>query len=156
MTPVETLRAAPFFAGFSEPHLALVAGCAREQHYAQGSWLLRQNQVIHHCHLLCSGRVVLEACDTRGVCVPMQTLEAGAMLGWSWLQPPYQSFFEARALTAVTTLALDCASLRAAMEADHDFGYAFLQRATRPLMSRLQACRLQLIDVYAHPAETRR
>lgn len=156
MNLAELLRIHPFFKGLDEAHFVQLEGLSRRLQFARNEYILRQNQAIADCHLICSGRVMLETCDTRGACLPVQTLEAGAVVGWSWLQPPYHSFFDARALEDVTTLALDAARLRLLMEADHDFGYEFLKRAVRPMMSRLQACRLQLADVYAHPAETRR
>lgn len=152
----ELLRVHPFFKGLDEAHFTLLDGCARKQQFAKNDYLLRQNQEIDSCHLICSGRVMLETCDTRGACMPVQTLEAGAVVGWSWLQPPYHSFFDARALEDVTTIALDAPRLRQLMESDHHFGYEFLKRAVRPMMGRLQACRLQLADVYAHPSEPRR
>jgi CRP-like cAMP-binding protein len=141
----------PFLADLESSYRPLIEGLAAPMQYPVGGRLLSQNSEVRHCHLLCEGRVILETCDTRAVCHSIQTLEAGAVIGWSWLQPPHQSFFDARALTPVTTIALDAAALRAAMEADHEFGYAILKRVVRPLMSRLQACRLQLVDVYAHP-----
>lgn len=151
MSAAELLRDVAFFKGLESAHLDVLERCASEQRYAAGRYLLRQNQEIDSCLILCQGRVVLETCDTRSRCTPIQTLEAGAVLGWSWLTPPYHSFFDARALEEVQALALACAPLRAAMEADHEFGYQFLKRAVRPLMSRLQSCRLQMADVYAHP-----
>jgi signal-transduction protein with cAMP-binding, CBS, and nucleotidyltransferase domain len=147
----EQLETHPFFAGLEPAHLDRLQRCASEAYFGKDDYLLRQNREMAACHLLSSGRVLLESCDTRGACVAVQTLEAGAVLGWSWLLPPYHSYFDARALGDVTTVALDCHCLRAAMEADHDFGYEFLKRALRPLIGRLQACRLQLVDVYAHP-----
>ena len=156
MNTADRLRAHPFTAEFDAAHLALLAQHARVQQFARDAFILRQNQEIHDFHLLCEGRVMLQTRDARNRCIPVQTLRAGSTLGWSWLQPPYHSAFDARVLDAATTVAIDAAALRAAIEADHEFGFQFLQRTLKPLMSRLHACRMQLADVYAHPLESSR
>jgi CRP-like cAMP-binding protein len=145
------LRATPFFAGLGDAHVQTLLGLATAAQFEPGDLLLRQHQTITHCHVLCEGTVRLDNCDMGGRCTPVQTLPPGSVLGWSWLVPPYHAYFDARALGPVTTVALDATRLRAAMEADHDFGYAVLQRALPVLLSRLQSCRLQMTDVYAHP-----
>ncbi|MDR3418467.1 MAG: Crp/Fnr family transcriptional regulator [Nevskia sp.] len=156
MTPLEQLAAHPFFAGFDPALLAVLEPCVHERQFGKNEVLMRQNQEIRECHFVLHGRIMLETCDTRGVCMPIQTLEGGAVAGLSWLVPPYHSFFDARVLEPVTTLAVDCQCLRLAMDNNHDFGYKFLKRAVRSVMNRLQASRLQLAEVYAHPTEPRR
>lgn len=151
MSLIDDLRSHPFLSGLGDAHLDLMIPCAREAHFAANQYLLHLNQVIDAFHLVIRGRVSLETCDTRGACIPVLTLEAGAAVGWSWLVPPYQSYFDARAIEPTTTLAFDCSCLRAAMDASPEFGYAFLKRALRPLLNRLQACRMQMSDVYSPP-----
>lgn len=46
------------------------------------------------------------------------------------------------------TIAFDAACLRAKCDDDHDLGYILIQRFARIMMQRLQATRLQLLDVY--------
>jgi hypothetical protein len=45
-------------------------------------------------------------------------------------------------------LGLDGQCLRAKCEADHDLGYALMQRFAQVVVQRLQATRLQLLDLY--------
>ena len=70
------------------------------------------------------------------------------LLGWSWLFPPYQWHFDARALELTRTTALDGQCLRIKCEEDHELGYRLGQRFAHVMMQRLQATRLQLLDVY--------
>ena len=46
----------------------------------------------------------------------------------------------------------DAACLRGKVEADHELGYQLMSRFAANLVDRLQATRLQLLDVYGHAA----
>jgi CRP/FNR family cyclic AMP-dependent transcriptional regulator len=48
----------------------------------------------------------------------------------------------------VRAIVLDGACLRRKCDVDHDLGYELTQRVAHILMQRLQATRLQLLDVY--------
>jgi CRP/FNR family transcriptional regulator, cyclic AMP receptor protein len=61
---------------------------------------------------------------------------------------PYQWHFGARALELTRAIAFDGACLRLKAEADHDLGYELLKRFSQTIIERLQATRLQLLDVY--------
>ena len=80
--------------------------------------------------------------------IVIQTLEAGEVLGWSWLVPPHRKQFDARALEVTVALKFDAACLRTKCEEDPKLGYELLKRFTQILGQRLQATRLQLLDVY--------
>ncbi len=142
------VRAHPFFEGLAEPFRDLVAGCASNMHFKAGAWLFREGAPADHIYLLREGRVALEmAAPGRGA-VTFQTLSAGEVVGVSWLIPPYRWSYDARALEAVRAIALDAACLRRKCDADHDFGYAMMLRFVPVLVQRLQATRLQILDVY--------
>jgi hypothetical protein len=64
------------------------------------------------------------------------------------LFPPYRWHFDGRALTVVRAIDFNGMCLRAKCDADHDLGYDLMQRFAQTMMSRLQATRLQLLDVY--------
>ena len=70
------------------------------------------------------------------------------MLGWSWLFPPYRWHLDARAIEAVRAVAFDGACLRQKSIDDHELGYELMRRFAEVIVSRLQATRMQLLDVY--------
>ncbi len=78
----------------------------------------------------------------------LQTVGAGDILGWSWLIPPYHWMFDAVALEPTRTIALDGRCLRGKCEADRVLGYELLKRFAHIMEQRLQATRLQLLDLY--------
>ncbi len=80
--------------------------------------------------------------------IVIETIEAGEVLGWSWLFPPYRWHFNARALEPIRAIMLDGVCLREKGEIDHDLGYELVKRMAHILIERLQSTRLQLLDVY--------
>jgi CRP-like cAMP-binding protein len=76
------------------------------------------------------------------------TLGAGDILGWSWLFPPYRWKFSARTMEETRALAADGKCLREKAERDHDLGYELLKRFAHVVEERLEATRLQLLNVY--------
>jgi CRP/FNR family cyclic AMP-dependent transcriptional regulator len=81
--------------------------------------------------------------------ITIETVVEGDVLGWSWLVPPYNWRFDARAMEMTRAVALDGVCLRNKCETDHDLGYELMKRFANIIDRRLQATRLQLLDIYA-------
>ena len=149
MEAVETLlRASRVFEALGPERLALVAGCASNVHFDQGAVLFREGDQADTFFLVRHGSVALEMfVPARGSAV-IETIEAGDVVGWSWLFPPYRWHFDARALTPVRATSFDGACLRAKCDADPALGYDLMSRFAQVLIERLQWTRLRLLDVY--------
>jgi CRP-like cAMP-binding protein len=149
---VETLEpllaAHPFFAGLDPAHLRLLVACATNVRIDAGAFLFRAGEEANQFWLVREGRVALEILAPGRSALVLQTVGAGEILGWSWLVPPYQWLFDARAVEMVRAIALDGRCLRGKCEADHDLGYELLKRFAHIMEERLQAARLQLLDLY--------
>ena len=78
----------------------------------------------------------------------IETIEAGEVVGWSWLFPPYRWHFDARALTPIRATAFDGACLRGKCDDDPALGYDLMSRFAQVMIERLQWTRLRLLDVY--------
>jgi CRP-like cAMP-binding protein len=78
----------------------------------------------------------------------IETIEAGEVIGWSWLFPPYRWHFDARALTQVRATSFDGACLRGKCDSDPALGYTLMSRFAQVLIERLQWTRLRLLDLY--------
>jgi CRP-like cAMP-binding protein len=138
----------PFFRSLPGPHLALLVGCAINVRFAAGEFLFRAGEEANRFFLVREGHVAIEIAPPGGTAHTLQTVGAGDVLGWSWLIPPYHWKFDARAIEPTRALALDGQCLRTKCEADHDLGYELLKRFAQVMEERLQATRLQLLDVY--------
>ena len=138
------------FADLAEEHLATIAGCATTAQFEEGAYLFREGDPADTFYVLRSGGVALEThVPGRGAALLM-TLHDEDVLGWSWLFAPYRWHFDARALQPVRALAFDGACLRQKSMDDHDLGYELMRRFAEVIVSRLQATRMQLLDVYHH------
>jgi CRP/FNR family transcriptional regulator, cyclic AMP receptor protein len=141
----------PFLGGFSKEALTVIAGCAANQRYDAGAYICREGEPADRFFLIRHGTVTLETnLPGRGP-MAFQTLGEGEILGVSWLVPPYRWDFDARAVGLVRAIAFDAACLRDKCEADHDLGYELMKRFVPELVRRMQAARLQGLDLYGQP-----
>jgi CRP/FNR family transcriptional regulator, cyclic AMP receptor protein len=142
----------PFFKDLDARYLGLIVGCASNVRFDAGRFLFREGEEADQFYLIRHGRVALEVfTPARGPLV-VQTCDEGEVLGWAWLLPPYHWHFDARAVELTRAIALDGKCLRTKCEEDHDLGYELLKRFAHIIEHRLQATRLQLLDVYGVPA----
>ena len=140
------------FAGLEQRHLDRIAGCGSNCGFAAGELIAREGEEADTFYVIRHGRVALEApSPTRGPLL-ITTLGDGAVVGWSWLFPPHRWSFDARAIADTRAIAFDGACLRGKCEEDHELGYVMMQRFAEIILDRLQATRLQLLDVYGNPA----
>jgi len=139
----------PFCTGLDLGAVATLAACATTAHFDAGQYVLAEGGEAHGFYLLLSGHVALEThAGARGR-IPIETIASGEVLGWSWLFPPYRWSFSGRAVEPVEAIVIDGECLRTACDADPRLGYELMQRFARVIVERLQATRLQLLDVYA-------
>jgi CRP-like cAMP-binding protein len=146
------IRDHPFFAGLDEEFRKLVCGCARNVRFEAGQFLFREGEPANEFFLLRHGRVALEITVPGRGAMTFQTLGEGEIVGVSWLIPPYRWTNDARALGLTRAIGMDATCLRRKCEADHDLGYEMMKRFVPVLVQRLQATRLQVLDVYGAPA----
>ena len=139
----------PFFQGLESRYMELLTGCASNVRYDAGAYILREGEPASHFYVIRQGKVALETFAAQRGQITIETIEAGEVLGWSWLFPPYQWHFSARTVEPTRAIALDGVCLRTKAEEDHDLGYELVKRVAHIMMQRLQATRLQLLDVYS-------
>jgi CRP/FNR family transcriptional regulator, cyclic AMP receptor protein len=140
----------PVFAGLDHPYLELIAGCGRNTGFQAGQYLFREGELADTFYLVRRGQVMLETFVPGRGAVIVQTVDEGDVVGWSWLFPPYRWHFEARALDTVRAVAFDGACLRRKCDEDHTLGYELFGRFSLVMLERLQAARVQLLDVYGN------
>jgi CRP/FNR family cyclic AMP-dependent transcriptional regulator len=142
------IQAQPFFAGFSESTMDLIVGCASNVKFPKGAYLMHDAEAANEFFLIREGRVEISVHGAQYGTVKVQTLDAGEMVGWSWLVPPYRSRFDAMAVEDTRALRFDGKCLRDKCETDPSTGYELLKRVSTTLAQRLEGSRFQLMDVY--------
>ena len=144
----QILKDVSLFNGLTQPELELIAGCGRNVQFREGELLFRDGEQANTFYVLRHGSVALETFVPARGSVVIETLEAGEVLGWSWLFAPYRWHFDARALTVVRATGFDGACLRDKCAADPALGYELMGRFAQVVIERLQWTRLRLLDVY--------
>lgn len=142
----------PFARDLDERYLNLLVGCAANVRFEAGEFLFREGNEANLFYLVRKGVVAVEVYAGAAGQINVTTIGEGEVLGWSWLFPPYRWKFDARAMESTRAIALDGKCLRTKCEADHDLGYELLKRFAYMVEQRLDATRLQLLDVYGSNA----
>ncbi len=138
----------PFFHDLSPEQTDLVAGCGSNTHFPAGTVIVKEGEPADYFYIIRQGKVTIEIDGQSRGTLYIQTIEAGEVLGWSWLIPPHHWKFTARATEETVATALDGKCLRKKCEEDPVLGYALLKKFATVLASRLEATRVQLLDVY--------
>jgi CRP/FNR family cyclic AMP-dependent transcriptional regulator len=138
----------PLFQGLPQPDLELIAGCAANARFEAGDFLFREGQPADTFYLLRYGKVSIEFFAPGRGAISLHTRGEGDVIGWSWLFPPHVWSHDARAHELVRGIAFDGACLRAKLEHDPRLGYELMKRFGHIVHQRLDATRLQLLDLY--------
>ncbi|MFH1329516.1 MAG: cyclic nucleotide-binding domain-containing protein [Actinomycetota bacterium] len=148
-SPAELLAVHPFVVGMEESQVRRMAECVTGvAHFAPDQVIFHAGGVAQVLYLIRSGDVALEVAAPGAGTRIVGTLHGGDALGWSWMFPPYRWAFDARALAPTEAVTIDGVKLRQCAAADHELGYQVVWRVAREMADRLQATRLQMLDVY--------
>ena len=147
----QVLAETPLLQGLTPAMLKAVAGKARQVQFAGGEMLFREGDEARQFFILTHGKVALEIYALERGPIAIQTLGEGDAVGWSWLVPPHRWRFGARAVSLTRAIALDAQELNNLCEEDVRLGYELTKRFAILIAQRLDATRLQLIDLYATP-----
>lgn len=141
------LAAHPFLSAFTSSQIKSLTALAAEANFNQGEIIFHENDPADCFYLILDGRVEVEALGPGHPC-PVQTLEAGDELGWSWAVPSSCRFFQARALSPVRTLQFESTGLLDLCQRDTALGYVFMKSMLDVVSSRLRAAQVQVVRTH--------
>ncbi len=128
--------------------LEVLAKHARLEQHDAGDRVLRTGNPADTFYVVSHGRVAIEVVSPRGGSVVIETLDPGEVLGVSWMLPPYRLTFDARCIDQCGLIAIDAQAVRDACDEDPVLGYALYKELLGVVRDRLQAARMQLLDLY--------
>ena len=139
-----------FMQGLPDELIRQMAGCVTGvEQWDADAVLFRAGGVADRCFLIRSGEVALEVHSPGAGSRIVQTVSRGEVLGWSWLFPPFRWEFDARVLTPLEAIVLVGDKMRTCVGEHREFGFEVMSRFAQVIVGRLQATRLQLLDLYA-------
>jgi len=145
---ISTLSGIEFLHDLPDEQLEQLAKVARISDFEAFETIFPEGAVADSVYLVVSGNVSLEICAPGVGCKRILTVGGGELLGWSGLMAGARLTATARALEPTRVVRFDSAQLLALCQHDLRFGFELMRRALAAVARRLNATRMQLLDVY--------
>ncbi len=153
-TAYDLLATQPFLAGLTPRQLDKLSYWSKRSVFHAGTRLFEEGGRADRFWLIKEGQVTIDThapAEGEGDRVVVETLGPGAVLGWSWLFPPYRWHFGATAVQTTLATELDGPGVRDLCQRDPELGYLLVTRFMAVVVDRLQATRLRVLDLYSRP-----
>ncbi|MEV8523892.1 cyclic nucleotide-binding domain-containing protein [Streptomyces sp. NPDC052000] len=122
---------------------------AREVSFAAGERVFNEGSKADRFWIIRTGTVDLDLHVPGRRAVVVETLDAGKMLGWSWLVPPHHWHLGAEASSPVRAYEFDAAAVRDLCAKDPALDHELCTYVSGVLARRLRSTRVRLLDLYA-------
>jgi CRP/FNR family cyclic AMP-dependent transcriptional regulator len=144
----QTLEGIQFLCDMAPEHLEKIADIASIHDFDKGDIVFREGDPAENMYLVVSGNVSLEVCAAGAGCKQIMTLGPGELVGWS--SHLGQSRYTARARTpqSARLVQINVPQLIETCDRDPGFGYDLMRRTALALAKRLNATRIQFMNVY--------
>jgi len=149
---IAELAAHAFAADLTAGQVERLAALAAKAEITAGQRLFEEGGQAVSLWLIRSGQIALDLRVPGRDRLIVETLGPGDELGLSWLMPAAQWQFGAIAQADTAVFRLSSAAVTNLCERDHELGYQLTRRLLTTAISRLQAARIRILDLYAVPA----
>lgn len=144
----EQLRQFRFLQEIEDEDLSRLAAIARLVEFPAGKVLYREGQSLSNIYLILSGSASIEICAAGIGCRRIMTVSAGDLLGISPAVGRARSTGTIRTLAPMKAIELNASQVLTLCEHNPRFGYEFMRQVAVTVSQRLNATRLQLLDVF--------
>jgi CRP/FNR family cyclic AMP-dependent transcriptional regulator len=146
----EAMRGIELFDGFDDEHLQQLAGISRLVEFHPLDTIFKEDEPAGDVYVIISGKVSLATCTPTVGCRKLMEIGDGELMGWSPMVGRIRLSDTARAITATSVVAINGSQLLALCGRHPELGFRFMHRAAVVLAQRLQATRLQLLEMSGH------
>lgn len=136
-----------FFRGIAQEHLQRVAAISRTVEFPAQHDIFREDEPAQDVFFVISGRVSLAVCTPHRGCRQLMEVGPGELIGWSPLVGRALLSDTAHTLSPTVAIAIDGQRILKLCAEDPQFGFDFMHRAAQTLALRLNATRLQLLEI---------
>lgn len=136
----------------NEADRTALAGLACTIDFDARETIFREGERHPFVYWLVEGQVSLEMASSGKSMRSLVTLAAGDLLGWSALLTGRRMTATAKTIQPTRLLRFETEALLELSEAHHEIGYRVMQDMAGQLAQRLLATRLQMLDLFQHPA----
>ncbi|HEY3857639.1 MAG TPA: Crp/Fnr family transcriptional regulator [Verrucomicrobiae bacterium] len=117
----------PLFEGLSDRHREILARRSMRVRFRRGEKVVETGETANCFYLILSGSIRLETPGGRKP-LPIKTIGAGDILGWSWLFPPDFWHFDAIVSEPTEVIYFYGSQLRQECDTDQGLGYELFKR----------------------------
>lgn len=151
----QAIQSIPWFQGIKPQYFDRLAEIAQVMYLSGGEELFSEGDKEKNIYVLLDGRIALEMFIPHRGRARILTVEPVELFGWSSVTPVVrQRTTNARAITDSRLIAINTDQLSKLCNEDHDLGYIIMRHIANIIASRLMVTRLQLLDIFSHPADT--
>jgi signal-transduction protein with cAMP-binding, CBS, and nucleotidyltransferase domain len=147
-TVADFLQKHPFFSGLTPQQTSFIAGCGRLVQYHSGDILAKQGDDADDFFLIREGKIALAIERPSEEAFIFQTLYDKEIVGLSWLIPPYKWTATAKCQSDTKAIVFSGKCLREKCEKDHDLGFHMMRHLLEVMVTREDALKLHLLDIY--------
>lgn len=137
--------------GVPEDAIGRLVGVSEVVEVAPGGRVIAEGATADALFVVADGFVQLSL-HQRERDLPVATVGAGELLGWSWLVPPHRWDFDATSTDGATLVRVPATELRAVMDGDPATAAAVATTVAAVVSRRLRDTRIQLLDLFARSA----
>jgi len=151
---MENLREVRFLHDVDEEHLEEIAEIAKLVSYDADELVFREGDPTDFVYFIVCGGVSLQMCSPGVGCKKILTLGPGEILGWSAILEQTHLTATARTINPTRLVQVHAGLLLTLCDHNPQFGHEMMQRTALALAKRLNAARIQLLDLYGGHAPT--
>ena len=144
---VNPLTDLEFFEGIAPQYLERLAAISETIEFPARQDIFRENEPAKNVYFVISGKISLAVCTPNAGCRQLMEVGPGELIGWSPLVGRALLSDTARTLTRAVVVAIDGRRILKLCAEDPQFGFDFMHRAAKTLASRLNATRIQLLEI---------
>ncbi len=119
---------------------------AESASFSKGTELFETGDPARDFYMILEGKVSLTVSQSKFEKMNVTTLGKGDIVGWSWLFPPYEWHFDARAEEDLEVVRWSAGAMRRKCEKDFEFGYKLMKCFSQIMLDRLTATRRQAFE----------
>src|SRR6056297_1449182 len=139
------------FAGLGDAEVDVLANNACQREFGSDEVVASQGAKAESFFLIVTGSLLVEVPAISGPRLEITRLGEGEIFGWSWLIPPYEWHFHARAAEPTVVLEFDGKELLRHCETNPAFGYPVLRRFSELMARRLDSAQRKMMDQWSPP-----
>ena len=144
---LNALRRSSFFQNVVDKHLESLANISRIVEYPARTNIFKEFEEAKDVYIVLSGEVSLVSCEPEVGCRQLSSARTGELLGWSSLLERGRMSATAYTLIPTKVIVIDGHQLHELCQQQPDLGYEIMSRTAQALSERLDATRVQLLEM---------